>query len=337
MTTDGKNNEKRSSVVSVPDDISLFQVFDEDHDRFAFPGPVYRVTGGHGGEAILIAGSQRTALIDCGMAYCGETTVGNIIRRLSALGRDRLDCVFLSHSHYDHIGALPDIRKAFPKAEVYGSAHCAKILERPGAHSLMKELGQNALELYDPASDKEITTEGLKVDHVLSDGDSVPLGNETVRAFETKGHTDCSMSYLLEPESILFTSESTGIIESREYVHTPCLKSFVQGLASMEKCRSLNPKHICLPHFGLIPQDFNQRYWDMFRAECHAKASYVAEMKARGMGEEEMLANYTDKYWTEAKAMEQPKEAFLINSRHILGVLLKELDELNSQEKRNGF
>ena len=66
MTTE-KNELKASAVVSLPEDISLFSVFEEDHDRFSFPGPVYRVSGGHGGEALLIAGSQKTALLDCGI------------------------------------------------------------------------------------------------------------------------------------------------------------------------------------------------------------------------------------------------------------------------------
>ena len=63
--------------LKIPDQIHLFERFGPDHNRFSFPGPVYRVTGGHGGEALLIAGSDKTALIDCGMAYCGQETVKN--------------------------------------------------------------------------------------------------------------------------------------------------------------------------------------------------------------------------------------------------------------------
>ncbi len=327
MTTE-KNELKASAVVSLPEDISLFSVFEEDHDRFSFPGPVYRVSGGHGGEALLIAGSQKTALLDCGMAYCGEVTAGNIIRRLSALGRDRLDYIILSHSHYDHIGALPDIRRAFPAAKVMGDAHCAAILQRPGAHALMKELGESARQLYTPDSRKEILTEGLYVDHVLSDGERIPLGNEWIEAYETPGHTDCSMSFLLQPVRLLFTSESTGIIEGRDYIHTPCLKSFVSGLASMEKCRALKPEHICLPHFGMVPDHLLSSYWDSFARECRNKARFVRDMKQRGMTDEEMLTAYTDRYWTGQKEMEQPKEAFMLNSKYILRALVKELPQL---------
>ena len=124
------------------DDIEIFNVFGDGFDRFAFPGKQYRVTAGRGGEAILIIGSEKTAIIDCGMAYCGGDVVKNIKDKLAEEGRNTLDFAFLTHSHYDHMGALPYIRRAFPKVIVYGSTHCQEILQRPNAKVLMKKLGQ---------------------------------------------------------------------------------------------------------------------------------------------------------------------------------------------------
>jgi phosphoribosyl 1,2-cyclic phosphodiesterase len=31
----------------------------------------------------------------------------------------KLDCIFLSHSHYDHIGAVPYLRGIWPGVEVF--------------------------------------------------------------------------------------------------------------------------------------------------------------------------------------------------------------------------
>ena len=137
------------------DDIEIFNVFGDGFDRFAFPGKQYRVTAGRGGEAILIIGSEKTAIIDCGMAYCGGDVVKNIKDKLAEEGRNTLDFAFLTHSHYDHMGALPYIRRAFPEVIVYGSTHCQEILQRPNAKVLMKKLGTAARDLYRPDSKEE--------------------------------------------------------------------------------------------------------------------------------------------------------------------------------------
>ena len=87
-------------------------------EREGFPKPLVRVTGGKGGEAVLILGSEKTALIDCGMAYCGERMTENLAERLASSGREKLDYIILSHSHYDHMGALPYVMRIFPDAVV---------------------------------------------------------------------------------------------------------------------------------------------------------------------------------------------------------------------------
>ena len=85
----------------------FLDVFGSGYDRFAFPEGIRRVTAGRGGEAILILGEERTALLDCGMAYCGSRMVENLRRELD--GR-KLDYVLLSHSHKEHNGELPYVK-----------------------------------------------------------------------------------------------------------------------------------------------------------------------------------------------------------------------------------
>lgn len=298
-------------------------VFGSDFERFAFPGNIHRVTAGNGGEAVLIIGSEKTAVIDCGMAYCGKEMIRNLKSTLTKEGKKTLDFAFLTHSHYDHIGALPYIRKEFPSVIVYGSQHCHDILVRPGAKSLMKELGEAAKKLYMPDSIEDIPVENLIVDVVLKDGDMVSLGKESIRAIETKGHTDCSMSYALEPVKLLFSSESTGLIEAGFQISTPILKSFDDAFISLRKCREYGAKYICLPHFGMIPEDFNEKYWDAFEKECIQTIDTVKKMDDCGLTEDQMLEEFKKKLWNEELEQEQPIEAFLINTRYVIRSALK--------------
>lgn len=320
--------EKRDSVrIICPDEEDIFKFFGDDYDRFDFPADIHRVTAGYGGEALLVMGNKKTALIDCGMAYCGEQTVHNIKKLLKSKKRKTLDYVFLSHSHYDHMGALPYIKSEFPNAVVCGSEHCKNILLRPNARKLIKELGTVARDLYAPESREEIPANNLDVDKILKDGDVISLGDETIRAIETKGHTDCSMSYLLEPAGILFTSESTGILIADVNVHTPILKSFADSFVSLEKCRNCGARRICLSHFGMLPEDFNNTYWDSFEKALHEKLDYIRDLMDAGLDDEQMLAAYDQKYWSDDREKGQPKEAFTINSRHILSAAKKYIEE----------
>lgn len=309
--------------MKTPENVEFFNIFGDDHDRFDFPDGIIRVTGGHGGEAILFCGDEKTALLDCGNSYCGSQTVENLREALA--GRE-LDYILLSHSHYDHIGALPYIKKAYPKAVVMGAENAARILPRSGARKVMKELGEASRDMYEPGSTVEIITDGLEVDKVIGEGDIIELGGRNIYIMETKGHTDCSLSFVAEPDSILFASESTGILESIDYIHTPILKGFDNAMEAFEKCSNCNVKRISLPHFGLIPEDFNETYWKLYKEEIDKKLAFLAELKAQGLDYDEICELYAEKYWQPLKAQEQPYEAFAINSKYIVKVFLEHME-----------
>ena len=318
--------------------IELFSRFGENFDRFHFPAQIIRVTSGHGGESLLIDGSEKTALYDCGMAYCGADTADNIVETLDQLkeqgriNKATLDYILLSHSHYDHMGGLPYILERFPDAMVYGSEKCKAVLDRENAKKLILQLGEDARKLYTPENNEPLKMDPIRVDAVLHDGDTISLGEETITAYETKGHTDCSLSFYLMPVSLLLASESTGILEGENYVHTPCLKSFPDSIESSYKCEVLHAKHIALPHFGMIPQWMNDHYFILFREECESKTDYVKDMLKQGLSYDEMLEKYIVKYWSPIKESEQPFEAFRINSGHILNALLRAIDEEGEKE-----
>ena len=308
-----------SKECSMKKNLPLFENF-QGHDRFDFPSPIFRVTAGQGGEALLVLGSEKTALIDCGMGYCWEKLLANIETKL---GERPLDYILLSHTHYDHIGALPYIKGRYKEALVVGAEHAARVLEKPNALKLIKELGEKAGELYSGKL-TELSTDNMKVEHIVHEGDIVDLGDRKLLILETPGHTNCSLSYFMEPDMILFASESTGILANPYFVHTAILKSYKDSICSGEKCRLLNPKIIILPHYGVLPMDYNNQYWNQFVKDSEAKRDFILGLHKKGLSLEEMTEEYSKEYWSELREQEQPKPAFLLNAKNVIQVIIKE-------------
>ena len=76
--------------------------------------------GEHGRNCFLVEGKYANFLVDCGM-MAGEE--GGGCPRLSAEQIRRLRCVFLTHSHADHTGALPWLRRMGYTGPVIASRH----------------------------------------------------------------------------------------------------------------------------------------------------------------------------------------------------------------------
>ena len=297
-------------------------------ERYTYPEGMERVSYGTTNcELILFFGPEYTAIVDVGTAYCAPRVVENIREALAKHGRSKLDFVLLSHSHYDHVGALPYIIKAWPDVRVYASEKCKKVFESEGARKLMKTLGESARETYGKGlwDDTEILTDPLRVDEVVRDGDRISLGgDEYFSVIEAKGHTDCSLAFGFEPKHILFASESTGVYRNHYFIHTAILKSQNDALATSKRCREYQPGRIISPHYGLVPSEITDRYFDIFEACVKNETNMVLEFRDHAENMEEMLELFKQVYWGSEREKEQPIEAFFSNATPIIKVILRE-------------
>lgn len=284
----------------------------------AYPKPLIRVTGGPGGEAVLIKGTEKTALHDCGMACFNRELINNLEK---ALGGRTLDYVILSHSHYDHMGALPYIIKKWPGVTVCGAKKVSQVFMSKGATDLILSMGKTASEYYGLDPD-EITVDGIRVDRILENGDVIDLGDEKIMAIETKGHTNCSMSYFIQPEGILLASESTGILENENKLHTSILKSFDESLESACFLKLLPYKYVLIPHYGILPQELNGRYFDMYIEEVERERSLIEGCIEKGMSVEEIFEEHKKAYWNEFRAKNNPYRAYKMNAEITIKLLM---------------
>ncbi len=186
-------------------------------DAEVAPG-VRQVKDGHTSVFLLDGGSGELGMIDCGDDSSGAA----ILAALSAKGfkPEQVTSIFLTHGHPDHVAAC----KLFPKAEVY--AFPQDVLLAAGQEAakgpLVKHLGPN------PESKR------TKVTRMLEEGQQVTIGNLTVRALATPGHTGGSASYFVNGALIL----GDNAMGKNDGVHAapwPVTEDQAQNRASLKK------------------------------------------------------------------------------------------------------
>lgn len=97
------------------------------------------------------------------------------LKEIEALGAP-LQGILLTHHHYDHVGAVEAI-----KAETHAP--------------VMMHI-------------EDCDQYGRLVDRMLSDGDRLPLGDETLQVIHTPGHTHGSICFYSERSKLVFTGDT---------------------------------------------------------------------------------------------------------------------------------
>ena len=107
----------------------------------------------------------------------------------------KLKYIFLTHAHFDHIGALREVYNE-TQAGVIVSEQDAELLSDPE-----KNVGSRfSADIY-PYNLTDITPQRL-----VTDGDEIILDELTVKVFSTPGHTKGSVVYILN--DMLFTGDT---------------------------------------------------------------------------------------------------------------------------------
>lgn len=111
------------------------------------------------------------------------------VRRLDL----EIDAVLLTHAHFDHIGALEEIRRKFD----------CKVYLHTAEKDWLSDESLNGSGLF-PGIDK-ISCEQADI-HWESEGE-YHVGNFTFKLFETPGHSPGSVTYYFKEENVAFSGD----------------------------------------------------------------------------------------------------------------------------------
>jgi len=209
-------------------------------DREIAPG--VRVLADSTFPLYLIEG-ERPLLVDTAISAYAAPLLAALARVLPG---QKLATIALTHSHYDHTGALTALEGA-TGAEVLASQRTCEVLRSPRALALINQLNREFAEKLGGADSPPVVSPARL--RAITEGDEIPLdGGRRLSVFDTPGHTRCSVSYLLQPGGVFFIGDAGGVVERNGKFKPLFLSSYRQYIASLQKIGGLGAEVLALPH-----------------------------------------------------------------------------------------
>lgn len=217
------------------------------HERItAIPNAWYPV--------FLVRGEKRNLVIDAGVNLLGPR-YREVIQETLGDGQP-LHYLFLTHSHYDHIGSAGYLKERIPGVKIGAHERLASLMQKPSVLDMMNGLSANHVELlkYNDAGE-DLTLRVFDIDIPLKQGDRFDLGGLTCCVHETPGHTKDSLSFYFPEIQALFPGESAGVLQGprgSENTQVEFLSSYQDYIDSLQWMISLRPEMICLGHGWVV-------------------------------------------------------------------------------------
>lgn len=216
---------------------------------------------GHPAIPIYLLDGDRPAIFDADLSCLGEIYTAEIKK---VLGRRKPAYCFLTHSHFDHCGAVSVLKNNFSSMQIISSGKARKILVRPNAIALIRELNHSAeLSLNELGIEFRTSAnfEPFEIDNTIGNGEVIQLAKDlTVCAYETPGHTWDCLSYFIPEKKVLFSSEAAGQPDLTGYIFSECLAACDEYHQSIKLLSRLNSDVICLVHIFVYPGQDSRKF-----------------------------------------------------------------------------
>lgn len=166
---------------------------------------------GHQQNLMYLVSGQRNMIIGGGMSWIAPY----LEEQLSALniGPGDISCLVIQHAHFDHVGAVPFMRRKFPGMKVMATAAAKLTLSKEKIIRYMDLANRMAVEqigLVEQYGKLDLSMgNSIEVDEIAGDSTVVDLGNGMVVNFiETPGHSPCALSLYIPSLKAIFPTDS---------------------------------------------------------------------------------------------------------------------------------
>lgn len=269
------------------------------------------------GMPVYLIDAPRPALFDAGMTVFSKGYVDDI---RSVLGARPPAYLFLTHAHFDHVGAIGYFKETWPDLQIVASQRCREILQRPGAVQLITTLNASCIFMaqelgFAPIYEQPFISK--EIDCTAEPDQRFDLGSGlTVQAIYAPGHTRDFMTYYLPARKILISSEAAGCDDGSGGILPEFLVDVDIYLESIARFSELDVDTLCTGHkLVLTGEDARShlsrspestlRYLAMVEAFLSEEKGNIDAVAARVKAAE----------WDLIAWPKQPEQAYMLNTR----------------------
>lgn len=191
----------------------------------------------------LLVDQTKAFLIDTGMGY---EPLKDVVRSITTLPIT----VLLSHSHWDHIGGVPEFKNVY----IYDDRFETDNLKQGFKSKNIVELTQNEmfLDSYNP---KEFVVLGRNDFELIRDQQIIQSDSFLIKVIHVPGHTPGSVCFYVKELNAIFTGDS--LYPGPIYLQLPESNIFDYMKSIENLAKMINPKTLILPGHNAITSSFD--------------------------------------------------------------------------------
>lgn len=282
---------------------------------------------GHVGyPCFIIKGVRYPMMIDAGINLLAPKYYFDIRNTLG--NPKKLNYIAITHSHYDHLGAIPYLLKKIPDLSVVGSERIQHLLSKQSVIDFMTHLSNIQKDVFsDITGDEDVSLSRFNITHPVCEGDIIDLGGLTCVIYEVPGHTRDSLAYYFPEIKLLCPGESVGVPQGidGDSIQVEFLSSYQDYYDSLTKMASLDVKILCLAHgFIYTDEDVTSFFESSLQATISYKNLLLQYIDAVHGDIEKAITLITQEEYDKKGTIHQERNAYITNLTAQVKLIAKE-------------
>jgi glyoxylase-like metal-dependent hydrolase (beta-lactamase superfamily II) len=263
----------------------------------------------------IVKGREYHLMIDAGINLMGPAYIASLDKILG--DRNALDYVFATHSHHDHVGSIPYLKRKIPHLKAGAFHRVAELMNKKSVLDRMNALSIDQRELFhNIAGDEDVSIEPVDFELWLKQGDRFDLGGVTCEVHEVPGHTRDSLAFFIPEARALFAGEACGVLEGDKegQMQVEFLSSYDDYVSSLDKMIALRPQLIGLAHLWVFTDDDAIEFLERSREETPKYRKLIERYLDAANGDvDRAITAMSQKEYDEKGTIAQPRESYLEN------------------------